>query len=178
MDFYVPIQSYYKAQIIELFNNEGEPKWDFRRLSKKMDSRPELIEELNEKGYDVNDKYFTGEQVRILFKHLGRPILSEKNRKYLNLKLDNTIRNLITITMKNLDSNKLLTDKKYLAQLGLQYQEGGDVNPHFNFSENTDYYFMPSGNELLLRKYGSMDNIAQIKNTESLLSELSKIANN
>jgi hypothetical protein len=82
---FVPIQSYYKSTLVELYNNEGEVGWNFRKLKNEINARKELLEKLEATGYNQTIKSFTAQQVSLIFKYISHPILNERNINLLKL---------------------------------------------------------------------------------------------
>lgn len=175
-DRFVPIRSYHKSTIITLYNNEGEVNWNRNKFQKKINANEELLNELYELGYNSFDKSFTGEQVGVLFKYLGRPILTRENRKLLKLNEDDNhigLLNLLNTALISCENGSLISDTNMLKQIGLEYQEGKDFNPHYTFRYNDKVYFEKGiGASLVVRSTQNFRVIDTIFELRSLVKQL------
>lgn len=177
-----PVQSYHKATLIALFDNEGEVKWDRVKLARHMNNNPDLIFELEDAGYIKSQQGFTAQQVALLFKYINHPILNEANRKLLKLTpikhklLDNFEKNnhLINRDMEYLPK---LSDGA-LSGLGLRKKDGGDLNPHYEFVDNDHFYFIRTIDGFFdMHEYATLKVVKTIESTDELVRELLKLKN-
>lgn len=177
----IPIQSYYKTTLAQLFDNEGEVSWDVQKLIRAITKNKSCISELKEAGYNSKSKSFTGEQVKIIFRYISRPILNKKNKKLL--KIENRFK-LLNWLEKNYNNLKLAEmeelkdiEEGVLIELGLRLNTGSDVNDHYYFTENDHYYFIRKNGHFLLHEKSSLKCIKTIKNTPELINTLIQLKN-
>jgi hypothetical protein len=171
---FVPVQSYHKATLAQLYDNEGEARWDIEKLKKEIHSNKSLWNELLNTGYKERSKSFTGHQVSLIFKYLSRPILNLKNMKLLKIKNFDLLQrfdenhSLITNDFEQLDK----IPEAALIQLGLRKHNMPEENEHYTFTENEDIYLLKKqdGFEIHCRKTFKL--LEYIKDTKSLIVAL------
>lgn len=177
----VPVRSYHKATLIALYNNEGEVKWNYDKLSRRINSNEVLLSDLQNVGYDKDQKDFTASQVQILFSHISHPILNEENRSLLKINsTKNKLLNLIEKIMDNKTSNfKTISeiDDKMLESLGLKHVDNPDFNNHYIFENDNDYYFIKNKDSIDVHVKSSLMVINTIKSTKILIQKLLKLKN-
>ncbi len=181
MELFVPIKSYFKQEILELFNNEGQPKWDLRRLNRKIENNELLLQELEKIGYEKKDQFFTGEQVQVIFKYLGRPVMTEKNQRYFKRHYPDKSLEIIKLFNKirtHISNATLLTNTDDLAWFGLHFINGGDFNPHYKFTHNPKYYFELSRDEktFYLKSFKTLMIEDEINTTDKLIVIIEKLS--
>jgi tRNA(Ser,Leu) C12 N-acetylase TAN1 len=94
-----------------MFDNEGEVTWNHQIFSRRIESNENLLEKLYDTGYSKNQKYFTAEQVSLIFKHLSHPILNQKNKDLLKIKDE------IPSFLRYMSDNKTLPDISTLKKM-------------------------------------------------------------
>lgn len=178
----VSAQSFHKATIIQLFNNEGEVKWNNEKLNRRIFNNPQLFLDMEKSGYNKNQKDFTAAQVALLFKYISHPILNTANRKLLKIapikhKLLDNFENNTHLINRDMEYIAKLTDG-VLSGLGLRKKEGGDLNPHYEFTDNDSVYFMRS-KEGFFKMYdrNTLKKIKTIESTDELVRELLRLKN-
>lgn len=174
---FVPIQSYHKATLAALYDNEGEASWDIEKLAKEISSNPKLMEELKKTGYKERSKSFTGQQIAIIFNYISRPILNQKNRKLLKMEnelnlLDhfNANKNLLNDKMANIDE----IPPAALSQMGLRYIQGPDCNDHYTFIYNPEIYLLKKPGCFEIHCRNTFKIIEKITETPALVLALLK----
>ncbi len=179
---YVPVQSYHKATIIALFNNEGEVNWDHLKLNRRVNNNIELSNELAKSGYDRMQKDFTAQQVALLFKYISHPILNGANRKLLGLKnykheLLTNFENKPELINRNMEYITKLSDG-VLSGLGLRKKNGGDLNLHYEFIDNINFYFTRTEDGFFkMHDRNTLKVIKSIESTDELVKTLLKLKN-
>lgn len=176
---FVPIQSYHKATLAQLYDNEGEVFWDTQKLKTEIDSNPELVKKLKETGYKERSKSFTGEQISLIFKYLSRPILNFKNMKLLKIKgfdLLNNFEMKPELLKNNIETLEKLSDA-VLSGLGLRKNEDPDFNPYYIFGANESVYFIRDKKEFIMHDMHTFRVLKVIKTTEDLIKELLLLKN-
>jgi hypothetical protein len=171
---FVPIQSYHKATLAQLYDNEGEARWDIEKLKKEIHSCPDLVTELKNTGYKERAKSFTGHQISLIFKYLSRPILNLKNMKLLK------INQFDLLSRFDEDNSRLANDfekidqlsEVVLMQLGLKLNNMPEANAHYTFEHNKDIYLFkkPDGFEIHCAKTFKL--LEKITDTKSLIIAL------
>jgi hypothetical protein len=177
---YVPIQSYFKSTLAQIYNNEGEVKWDIDRLSEKINGNELLIKQLKECGYKERSKSFTAYQVSLIFKYLSHPILNQLNQKLLKMEKQDLLtrfenkQELITDKLERIEK----LDDSILSDLGLRKNSCPDCNEHYLFVENNNYYF--TRNKFGYFEMHNKDTLkceSVINNTAQLIGTLLRLRN-
>jgi len=177
----VSVQSFHKATLIQLFNNEGEVKWGNEKLNRRIFNNPKLSAEMKNAGYDKNQKDFTAAQVALLFKYISHPILNKANKRVLKIKdhkhglLDN-FENNPELICNDMEDIKKLEDGA-LSGLGLRKKNGGDLNPHYVFTDNDKVYFTKVDLGFKMHENATLRVVKVITSTEYLIKELLKLKN-
>lgn len=170
----VPIKSYYKSTMVYLYDNEGEPNWSIQKLNKFIRENSECAAELKKTKYNVFQKRFTAEQVKIIFKYMGHPMLNMANRKLLKIK-----NNLLDYFEQHPD--KINTKKEQLIDLspiiindlGLIFENGKLL-----FTENEKYFFTIEDDFFTLYEKNSLKSVKNITDTSELITTLLELRKN
>lgn len=179
MEEFVPVQSYHKATLAQLYDNEGEVFWDTQKLKTEIDSNPELVQKLKETGYKERSKSFTGEQIGLIFKFLSRPILTDKNRKLLKINTFNLLNNFEMkpeLLTKDIEKLENISDA-VLCGLGMRKKEGPDFNTHYVFTANESVYFIRDKKTFIMHDMYTFRVLKVIEKTEDLIRELLDLKN-
>jgi len=178
---YVPVQSYHKATVIALFNNEGQVNWDHLKLLRRINKNEELFNELKRSGYHRMQKDFTAAQVALLFKYISHPILNNANMKLLNIKAPKYSQLIYfeenpELINRNLEYIHKLGDGALIG-MGLR-KKSGDFNLHYEFIGNSKYYFTRDDNGYFeMKDRNTLKTIKLIESTDDLVLTLLKLKN-
>ncbi len=177
----VPIQSFYKNTLANIFDNEGEVNYTVQIINAKIKANHVLAEMLENSGYVKTAHSFTPEQVALIFKHLHHPILNNKNRKLLNLK-NRASKNSFLFTIHKLLPTNNNANLKKLHQLSdaAINSLGLAKHPKFNF-----YTIENIENHCIFNKHKHVELcglpdfniIKKIHTTQELIEELVKLKN-
>jgi hypothetical protein len=176
---FVPYASYFKATLIQLYNNEGEVKWDSRKLRKEIESKPELLESLKEIGYHKDSKGFTTEQIILIFTHISHPILNKPNMELLKLK-PTVLLDHFEQHPPNFVPMKMIKDLTpvTLCDLGLRRNWNADENPHYTFEGNANIYLLIKGNGFEFHNRLNFEKLEYVETVKELIEALLKYKNN
>jgi hypothetical protein len=174
---FVPVQSYYKATLAQLFDNEGEVKWNSDRLKDEINIRPELVGKLKETGYQKTSKSFTAQQVQFIFEYISRPILNEKNMRLLKInQFDLLDYHKNTKPIETMEQISRLTDA-ILSSLGLVKSFDKEANTHYLFNGNTNVYLLKIKDGFEIHDLQTFRLIETVKTTEGLIRSLLALRN-
>jgi hypothetical protein len=174
---FVPVQSYYKATLAQLFDNEGEVKWNSERLRVEIDNRPELSLKLKETGYQKKSKSFTAQQVQLIFEYISWPILNKKNMRLLKInQFDLLDYHKNTKPTETMEPILKLTDG-LLSSLGLVKSFDKDANTHYLFNGNSNVYLLKIKDGFEIHDLQTFRLIETVKTTEGLIRSLLALRN-
>ena len=175
---FVPIQSYHKATVAALYNNEGEVKWDIRTLKNAINKNTDLLSILKANGYKEKNKSFTAFQVELIFKHLSTPILNDKNMRLLKIEpkpefdlLKYQGMHLGELTLKPLDELK----DGVLFDLGIIKNKDKPGNYLFRYNPKICLKRTLTGFEFYDTE--TLESIRVVNDTKGFIVELQKLRN-
>lgn len=174
----VPVMSYYKATMVKLFNNDGEVHFNLSILMNRIKKDKVLYPKLIDLNYVPTNKYFTADQVALIFEHIWHPSLNEANSMELNISsvTNDFITNIHSLLPKTaMGKNNLKKINKLSDENLILFGITKNTNPDYNFyyiEGADDYCLVKQHNGFKLHTLPHMVGVKEITSTKQLLNEL------